>query len=117
MCIGETPRIIRAPFRLSTRGSSSLPPPSSRSGISYRTVFVIVPDCGRDANPLMSVPFQHHFNSRSAHEIFALLWGPGIDKGRVLDKHVDQTSLAATIGAIMGFKANAEGRVLSEILA
>ncbi len=82
-----------------------------------RTVFVIVPDCGRDANPLMSVPFQHHFNSRSAHEIFALVWGPGIDKGRVLDKPVDQTSLAATIGAIMGFKADAEGRVLSEILA
>ena len=82
-----------------------------------RTVFVIVPDCGRDANPLMSVPFQHHFNSRSAHEIFALLWGPGIDKGRVLDKRIDQTSLAATIGAIMGFKADAEGRVLSEILA
>ena len=82
-----------------------------------RTVFVIVPDCGRDANPLMAVPFQHHFNSRSAHEIFALIWGPGIAKGRVLDKPVDQTSLAATVGAIMGFKPDAEGRALSEILA
>ncbi len=80
-----------------------------------RTVFVIVPDCGRDANPLMSVPFQHHFNSRSAHEIFALIWGPGITQGRVLDKAVDQTSLAATVGAAMGFKTAAEGRALSEI--
>ena len=81
------------------------------------TVFVIVPDCGRDANPLMSVPFQHHFNSRSAHEIFALVFGTGIVRNRVLDKTVDQTSLAATIGAIMGFRvAAAEGRVLSEIL-
>lgn len=82
-----------------------------------RTVFAIVPDCGRDANALMSVPFQHHFNTRSAHEIFGLVFGPGIAKGKVLDKPVDQTSIAATVGAIMGFKADAsEGRVLSEIL-
>ncbi len=80
------------------------------------TVFVIVPDCGRDANPFMSVPYQHHFNSRSAHEIFALVFGPGVAQNRVLDKQVDQTSLAATIGALMGFRArDAEGRVLSEI--
>jgi len=80
-----------------------------------RTVFVVVPDCGRDANPLMSVPFQHHFNSRSAHEIFALIAGPGIVSGRSLDKPVDQTSIAATVGAIMGFRTEAEGRPLSEI--
>jgi bisphosphoglycerate-independent phosphoglycerate mutase (AlkP superfamily) len=86
---------------------------------AYRdqTVFVVVPDCGRDANPLMSVPYQHHFNSRSAHEIFALLLGPGIAKGKVLDKPADQTSIAATVGAIMGIRMRAaEGRVLSEIL-
>ena len=82
-----------------------------------RTVFVVVPDCGRDANGLMSVPFQHHFNTRSSHEIFALFFGPGIAQGKVLDKPVDQTSVAATIGAIMGFKAGgAEGRAVSEIL-
>lgn len=82
-----------------------------------QTVFVIVPDCGRDANPLMSVPYQHHFNSRSAHEIFAVLLGPGIARGKVLDKPVDQTSIAATVGAIMDFRMQAaEGRVLSEIL-
>lgn len=81
-----------------------------------RTVFAVVPDCGRDANALMSVPFQHHFNTRSAHEIFGLLFGPGIARGKVLDKAVDQTSIAATVGAIMGFKASAaEGGVLSEI--
>jgi len=81
-----------------------------------RTVFVIVPDCGRDANPLMRVPFQHHFNSKSAHEIWALVFGPGIARGRVLDKAVDQTAIAPTVGAIMGFTANrAEGRALSEI--
>ena len=82
-----------------------------------RTVFVIVPDCGRDANSLLSVPFQHHFNTRSAHEIFALVAGPGIARGKVLDRAVDQTSIAATVGAIMGFRVkSAEGRVLSEIL-
>ena len=33
------------------------------------TVFLIVPDCGRDSNRAMPVPFQHHMNSRSAHQI------------------------------------------------
>ncbi|MEM6487188.1 MAG: hypothetical protein AAF677_02775 [Pseudomonadota bacterium] len=82
------------------------------------TLFCIVPDCGRDANPLMSVPFQHHFNTRSAHEIFALFVGPGIARGRVLDKPVDQTALAATLAAAMGFRASrAETGALSEIFA
>lgn len=81
------------------------------------TVFVIVPDCGRDANPLMAVPFQHHFNSKSAHEIFALVFGPGIVRGRVLDKAVDQTSIATTVAAVMGLTSfRGEGRALDEIL-
>ncbi|MEM6678902.1 MAG: hypothetical protein AAF675_13635, partial [Pseudomonadota bacterium] len=82
------------------------------------TLLCIVPDCGRDANPLMSVPFQHHFNSRSAHEIFALFLGPGIARGRVLDKAIDQVSLAPTIAAAMGFRTGrAETGALSEIFA
>jgi hypothetical protein len=81
-----------------------------------QTVFVIVPDCGRDSNPLMEVPYQHHFNSRSAHEIWALISGPGIARGKTLDKVKDQTTIAATVGAIMGFRARgAEGDVLEEI--
>lgn len=80
------------------------------------TVFVVVPDCGRDANPLMGIPFQHHFNSKSAHEIWALVFGPGIVNGKVLDKPVDQTALAPTLGAVMGFKTPAsEGDVLEEV--
>ncbi|MFN0193758.1 MAG: hypothetical protein ACKVP5_17595 [Aestuariivirga sp.] len=81
------------------------------------TVFVVVPDCGRDTNSLMDIPFQHHFNTRSAHEIWALIAGPGIVKGRVLDRTADQSAIAATIGAVMGFKAKqAEGTALSELL-
>jgi hypothetical protein len=73
------------------------------------TVFVITPDCGRDANPLAEVPFQHHFNSRSAHETWAVIFGPGIGKG-VVDKPVDQSAIAPTIAAAMGFAAaRAEG--------
>jgi hypothetical protein len=80
------------------------------------TVFLVIPDCGRDANPLMSVPYQHHFNTRSSHEIWALIFGSGIVRGRVLDKPVDQTSIAATAGALMGARAyRAEGRVLDEV--
>jgi hypothetical protein len=81
---------------------------------AYRgnTVFVVVPDCGRDSNPLMDVPFQHHFNSPSAHEIFALFFGAGIPASRVIDRPLDQTAIAPTIAALMGFDApEAEGSV------
>lgn len=80
------------------------------------TVFVVVPDCGRDANGLMDVPFQHHFNTRSAHEIWALVAGPGIVKGRKLDKPIDQSAVSATVAALMGFRASeAEGEAVAEI--
>lgn len=82
------------------------------------TVFVIVPDCGRDANGLVDLPFQHHFNTRSAREIWALVHGPGIARGRILDRAVDQTAIAPTVAALMGFRADrAEGEVLSELSA
>ena len=79
------------------------------------TIFVITPDCGRDANPLAEVPFQHHFNSRSAHETWAVIFGPGVAKG-VIDKPVDQSAIAPTIAAAMGVSAHrAEGRAVEEI--
>lgn len=78
------------------------------------TVVIVTPDCGRDANPLMSVPFQHHFNSRGAHEVWALIVGAGVVQNRVYDRPVDQTAMAATIAKLMGVKARrAEGDVLS----
>ena len=80
------------------------------------TIFVVVPDCGRDSNPLMAVPYQHHFNSRSAHEIFALFFGPGIGRGKVIDRRVEQISVAATVGRLMGFPTGfAEGPALPEV--
>lgn len=83
-----------------------------------RTVFVVVPDCGRDTNPFAACPFQHHFGSRSSHEIFAVVAGPGVDRGRVVDKPVEQCSVAATVGALMGFKTpQAEGPALTEVFA
>ena len=82
------------------------------------TVFVVVPDCGRDTNGLVDLPFQHHFNSRSAHEIWALIFGPGITRDRVMDRVIDQTAIAPTVAAIMGFPAKrSEGRVLSGLSA
>jgi hypothetical protein len=78
------------------------------------TVFVITPDCGRDANPLAEVPFQHHFNSRSAHETWAVIFGPGIGRGTI-DRPVDQSAIAPTIAAAMGFAATrAEGGAIEE---
>ncbi|HEU5118564.1 MAG TPA: hypothetical protein VFT74_18340, partial [Isosphaeraceae bacterium] len=82
------------------------------------TIFVVVPDCGRDANPFMAVPFQHHFNSKSAHQIFALVVGPGIDRGRVVDKLAEQCSVARTVAALMKFEMPlAEGSALEEVFA
>jgi len=82
------------------------------------TVFVIVPDCGRDDSPFAAVPCQHHFNSRSSREIFAFLFGSGIERGRIVDRPTQQIQIAATVGQLMGFQTSfAEGNVLEEALA
>jgi hypothetical protein len=82
------------------------------------TVFVIAPDCGRDTNPFVEVPCQHHFNTRSSHEVFALVFGKGVPKGVVVDKPSQQISVASTIGALMGFKSKyAEAPALGEVFA
>lgn len=82
------------------------------------TIFVVVPDCGRDSNPLVSVPCQHHFGSKSSHEIWALLFGPGVPKGKVIDREVQQISVASTIGQYMKMPtAHTEGPVLEEAIA
>lgn len=79
------------------------------------TIFVIVPDCGRDTNPMMDIDCQHHFNSRSAHEIWALMFGPGVARNTVVDKSVNQISIAATIGRLMGVETRlAENQPLQE---
>ena len=66
----------------------------------------------------MDVPFQHHFNTRSAHEIWALIVGDGIVKNRVMDRVVDQSALAPTIAGLMGFHAaRSEGDALSGVMA
>ena len=80
------------------------------------TIFCIVPDCGRDSNQFLSIPFQHHFNSRSAHEIFALFVGKGIRKNQIIERKVSQIDVAPTLAKLMGFKADyAEGNILEEV--
>lgn len=82
------------------------------------TVFVVVPDCGRDDNRMMEVPYQHHFGSPSSHEIFALLFGRGVSKGQVVTHSVDQIAVASTVGRLMGVGMEfAESAVLEEALA
>ncbi len=81
------------------------------------TVFVFVPDCGRDSNRFMPVPFQHHFNSKSSHEIFALLMGPGIAKGQVVHSLVNQVSITPTVGHLMAMDTDySEGEVLEQAI-
>ena len=87
---------------------------------AYRrnTIFVVVPDCGRDDNGMMQVPFQHHFGSKAAHEIWALMFGANIARGAVVDRPVEQASIARTIAHMMRFEATAaEGPILEEVFA
>ena len=82
------------------------------------TVFAVVPDCGREDNRFMAVPFQHHFNSRSSREIFALLLGPGIARGRVIDRRVEQIAVTPTLGHLMGVPTpHCDAPVLAEALS
>lgn len=82
------------------------------------TVFAVVPDCGRDANLLVRTPFQHHFNSRSAHDIWALFVGPGIARNRVVTREVQQIDVTRTVAALAGMSAReAAGEVLHEAFA
>ena len=81
------------------------------------TVLVVVPDCGRDDNRWLPLPYQHHFGDRSAHEIFALFVGPGL-RPRIVDRQVQQTDVAATIAALLGVSLpDAEGEPLEEVWA
>jgi hypothetical protein len=84
---------------------------------AYRdnTVLVVVPDCGRDDNRLMAVPFQHHFGSAAARAIWALMLGPGIARGTTIARTVDQASVAPTVGRIMNMPVSeARAPVLAE---
>jgi len=82
------------------------------------TIFVIVPDCGQDDSKFAAVPCQHHFNTRSSREIFAVAFGAGIVRGRVIDRPTEQMQIAPTIGQLMGFATkHADGQVLEEVLA
>jgi hypothetical protein len=79
----------------------------------------VVPDCGRDTSRTMAVPFQHHFGTRSSHEIFVVAAGPGIRRqNRPVDRLHQQTSVAATVGKIMGFPTqHVEAPCLEEMFA
>src|SRR5262249_27249606 len=83
------------------------------------TVFLVVPDCGRDNNRCMAVPVQHPFNSRCAHEIFVVAAGPGIaHPGVPVDKLRQQISVATTVGRLMKFPTqHVEAGCLEEMLA
>lgn len=82
------------------------------------TLWVVVPDCGRDDNPFTAVPCQHHFGTRSSHEIFALFFGRGVPRGKVVDRTVSQIQVASTVGQLMGMKTPfAENAVLEEVFA
>jgi hypothetical protein len=82
------------------------------------TVFVVVPDCGRDNCRLASVPYQHHFGTKCAHQIFIIAAGKGIAHSeKPVDGLRQQISVASTVGRIMDFPTeHVEAPVLEEML-
>ena len=68
------------------------------------TLFVIVPDCGRDNSRAAAIPFQHHFGSESSRELFALIYGPSIGKGKVINDACDQIDILPTICHLLDLK-------------
>jgi hypothetical protein len=85
------------------------------------TVFVVVPDCGRDNNRCMAVPFQHHFGSKSSHHIFAVFAGPKkyiARAGTPVTALRQQIDVAGTVGTLMGFRTgHTDGDCLKEAIA
>ncbi|MBC8353316.1 MAG: hypothetical protein H8E66_15060 [Planctomycetes bacterium] len=91
---------------------------TARAEYRDNTIFIVVPDCGRDNNRFASIPCQHHFNSRSSREIFGLFVGPGIAEGQVVDRRIEQIGVAPTVAHLMGTGSEfAEGEVLEEAIA
>lgn len=82
------------------------------------TILVVVPDCGRDSQKMMAIPYQHHFGDRTSHEIFALFRGPGIPRNRIVDRFTLQSSVAPTLGRLMGIDTpHCTGPDLREVLS
>jgi len=61
------------------------------------TIFVVVPGLRADIIRWPTCLVNITSNSRSAHEIFALVVGPGLRKSIVVDKPTDQISIAGTL--------------------
>ena len=54
----------------------------------------------------------------SAHEIFGLFVGPGIARGHVIDREVQQTDVIGTLGGLMKVATDyTEGGTLDEVIA
>jgi hypothetical protein len=85
---------------------------------AYRddTLLVVAPDCGRDHNRALAVPFQHHFGDAFSREVFAYFRGPGVPRGLRIDRRTQQVDVMPTIAAQLGLsRGEAEGDVLEEV--
>lgn len=83
-----------------------------------RTLFAVVPDCGRDTNPLVAVPCQHHFNTRSSREIFGLIAGPGVEKNQIVTRESEQIAIPTTLATLAGIPMpSAEKTYLDEAIS
>jgi len=86
---------------------------------AQNTTMFILPDFGRDSDAdAGGNGFQHH---RTGDVLSRTTWmmalGPGIRQNVVIDRRVESTDLAPTLGSLLGFSPEmAQGRPLPEIL-
>ncbi len=84
-----------------------------------KTTMFILPDFGRDSDyDPGGNGFQHH---RTGDQISRTTWmlvlGPGIRENIVVDRLVESTDLAPTLGSLLGFAPRlARGKALTEVL-
>jgi hypothetical protein len=84
-----------------------------------KTTMLILPDFGRDSDmDSAGNGFQHH---RTGDALSRTTWmlaiGPGVRAGRVVDRPIESTDLAPTLGSLLGFSpVFAQGRPITEVL-
>lgn len=80
-----------------------------------RTLLLIAPDVGR--GDLDFTEHEQPFADAAHRRLFLLAYGHGVDAGRTIEKRVEQTALAPTIAAKLGFTlGQAESEPIAEML-
>jgi hypothetical protein len=83
-----------------------------------RTMMIVLPDFGRDADEdAGGNGFQHHRTGDAASRTtWMMALGGGVREGTIIDRAIESIDLAPTLGAILGFSPSiARGKAITEL--